>query len=347
VGEYAAGLDDLFADRAMVNWRADLDGLKGRDLDLAASFLRSWQEVGEEEARRLFLLAGSCAPNQPIPCELLEAAAGLDVAGCDEALALLTGLGLLEMEDPGAGPTIHPLLAEYARTLPGAGDEMLSRLAGALAPLASEANRTGLPAEFAPLRPHLEALAPAAEAAGVDEAGRLWNELGWHLDDVADYAGARAAYERALAIDEAAFGPQHPNVATDVNNLGWVLKALGDLAGARAAYERALAIDQRTYGSQHPNVARDVNNLGSVLQALGDLAGARAAYERALAIDQRTYGSQHPNVAIRVNNLGSVLQALGDLAGARAALERALAIFEAFDDPRAEIPRRFLEQIDA
>ncbi len=33
-------------------------------------------------------------------------------------------------------------------------------------------------------------------------------------------AGARVAFQRALAIDEAAYGPDHPAVATDVNNLG-------------------------------------------------------------------------------------------------------------------------------
>ena len=33
--------------------------------------------------------------------------------------------------------------------------------------------------------------------------------------------------ERALAIDEAAYGPGHPDVATDLNNLAMILRALG------------------------------------------------------------------------------------------------------------------------
>jgi len=52
------------------------------------------------------------------------------------------------------------------------------------------------------------------------------------LNDLGDLAGARAALERALGIDERVYGPDHPKVATSVNNLGSVLQDLGDLAGA-------------------------------------------------------------------------------------------------------------------
>jgi len=48
--------------------------------------------------------------------------------------------------------------------------------------------------------------------------------------------------ERALAIDEAAYDPDHPTVARDLNNLATILQDLGDLAGARPLQERALAI---------------------------------------------------------------------------------------------------------
>ena len=37
---------------------------------------------------------------------------------------------------------------------------------------------------------------------------------------------------RALAIDEHSFGPDHPNVATDLNNLAQLLKATNRLAEA-------------------------------------------------------------------------------------------------------------------
>jgi len=73
------------------------------------------------------------------------------------------------------------------------------------------------------------------------------------LKELGDLPGAKAAFERALKINEKAFGPDHPSVATDVNNLGTLLKELGDLPGAKAAYERALRIFQKLLGDDHPN----------------------------------------------------------------------------------------------
>ena len=50
------------------------------------------------------------------------------------------------------------------------------------------------------------------------------------------------AFERALAIDEAALGRDHPSVARDANNLAGVLKDMGDGFSAREALDWALSI---------------------------------------------------------------------------------------------------------
>jgi len=185
------------------------------------------------------------------------------------------------------------------------------------------------------LLPHALAAADHAETLDVasDSTGRLLNQTGLYLKGRAQFAEAKEMHERALAIGEATYGPDHPQVAIYVNNLGLVLQALGDLEGAKKMYERALAIDEATYGPDHPQVAIYVNNLGLVLQALGDLEGAKKMYERALAIGEATYGPDHPTVAIYVNNLGGVLQDIGDMEGAKKMYERALAIDEATYGP--------------
>jgi hypothetical protein len=117
LADYVAELDDVLPHRSMRAWREELGNPTGHDLDLATTFALSWEEIEDQAAQRLFLTAGYCAPNEPIPYELLEQAADLDRNTCGEALSYLTGLGLLMMEGPDTGPIIPPLLAEYARAL--------------------------------------------------------------------------------------------------------------------------------------------------------------------------------------------------------------------------------------
>lgn len=333
IDEYLLGLGKALDHPSMKNWKPELGSLTGHDLSLAQTFAQSWEQLQAPLARRVFIKAGYCAPNTPLPAPVLEAMleGDAETLALDEALADLLGLGLLK-----EGSAIHPLLAQFARGL----DEesaFLGEFSAALSVCANQTNRevdrTGNYSLYAPILPHVRAMAEASEAAKLEKAGSLWNSLGYHISGLADYAGAKAAYERALKIGEATYGLHHPTVAIRVNNLGGVLKDLGDLAGAKAAYERAIKISEATYGPDHPQVATSINNLGSVLQDLGDLVGAKTAYERALKIDEAAYGPDHPQVATGVNNLGGVLQDLGDLAGAKAAYERALKIWEAYLGP--------------
>ena len=66
---------------------------------------------------------------------------------------------------------------------------------------------------------------------------------------------AEPLMRRALAIDEASYGPDHPNVAIDLNNLAPLLQATNRLGEAEPLMRRALAIDEASYGPDHPNVA--------------------------------------------------------------------------------------------
>jgi tetratricopeptide (TPR) repeat protein len=138
------------------------------------------------------------------------------------------------------------------------------------------------------------------------EAGADVNNLGLVLMDLGNREGARTAFEHAVEIDEAVYGPYHPHVARDVNNLGNVLKEMGDLEGARDAYERALVIIETTLGPEHPNVAALINNLGVVLKDLGDLEGARAAFECAFAVFKRYLPPEHPHLVAVGSNVKSL-----------------------------------------
>jgi hypothetical protein len=62
-------------------------------------------------------------------------------------------------------------------------------------------------------------------------------------------------YQRALSIQEAALGPNHPNVAAALNNLADLLRQQGEHAEAKALMRRARAIHEATRGKAHPHTA--------------------------------------------------------------------------------------------
>jgi len=144
---------------------------------------------------------------------------------------------------------------------------------------------------WAVLLPHGLAATSLPGPTGQDAAA----DTAWLLDRAATYlqvhawpADARPLAERALAIDEAALGPDHPAVATDLNNLAWILRDLGLAGEARPLAERALAITEAALGPDHPTVAIRLNALALILRDLGLAGEARPLAERAAAITEAT-----------------------------------------------------------
>jgi hypothetical protein len=62
------------------------------------------------------------------------------------------------------------------------------------------------------------------------------------LQDTSGLPEAEPLMRRALAIDEASFGAEHPDVARDLNNLAQLLKATNRLPEAEPLLRRALKI---------------------------------------------------------------------------------------------------------
>ena len=123
----------------------------------------------------------------------------------------------------------------------------------------------GVAAVYDRLQPHALAAAEHAEARGVALEAVAWlNCIGFYRWMRADLAAAQAACERALVVDEKAFGPDHPHVMRDVNNLGSVLHDLGDLDKARKAYQRALTIFAKVLGPDHPQTQTVRGNLAAL-----------------------------------------------------------------------------------
>ena len=117
--------------------------------------------------------------------------------------------------------------------------------------------------QWAVLLPHVLAVTGYAEEVGESLTGQAALDTSWLLDRAAAYlqqvharfAEAKPLMERALRIDEASYGPDHPTVAIRLGNLAMILRDLGDPAGAKPLLERALRIDEASYGPDHPDVA--------------------------------------------------------------------------------------------
>ncbi len=324
-------------------------------LTVAKTFAVAIEEAAKIHiaAKPLILLAALFAP-EPIPLfvfsegrmqlgEPLESA--LAGSGLHEAVAALRAFALVDLEtivderDPSITTNamrLHRLVREVARSQGtdeehGKGRYVLLRTLAAVYPADVLNNPMTWPRARC-LDPMVLALVNV-EAEPSEDAelivAKLLNNLAIFRDDaLAAYTEARPLYERALAIHEKAFGPDHPDAATILNNLALLLQSQGDFAVARAFNERALAINENALGPDHPNTALSLNNLAFLLQAQGDFAAARPLSERALAIREKTLGPDHPDTATSLNNLAVLLESQGDFAAARPVYERALAIHE-------------------
>jgi tetratricopeptide (TPR) repeat protein len=247
----------------------------------------------------------------------------------------------------GSGPAARPPAARkgYGRWRRKAPEPAMDSLAVALRLLSAD-----VPAEvqvtlqawprWAVLLPHVLAATGHADHASsqpspavMTDVSRLLERAGTYLRMHVRLTDAKALQERALAIDETAYGPDHPNVAADLNNLAQVLRDLGQLQQARPLQERALAIDEAALGPDHPNVATHLNNLALIVRDLGHPEQARPLQERALGIDEAALGPDHPEVATRLNTLALIVHDLGQPEQARPLQERALGIDEAAYGP--------------
>ena len=72
----------------------------------------------------------------------------------------------------------------------------------------------------------------------------------------------KSLLERALAINEKHYGPDHWQVAATLGNLANAHGDLGDPRTMKSLLERALAIKEKHYGPDHYQVAITLTNLG-------------------------------------------------------------------------------------
>jgi tetratricopeptide (TPR) repeat protein len=308
---------------------------------VATTWLTSFQQLSASAQALLRRLAW-LSP-EPIPESLLEVAVPKgdgDTAQPIEAMDALVELdrfSLVSRSRQSDSFLLHRLVQEVGR-LWQRQDPATSQLEPALHWLAAAFQ--GNPQDVRswpvldPLAAHVQAVAGFADGVCLpDLSARLMNQLGLLLNGKAAYGEAVPLLRRALAIVEAALGPDHPAVAKLLNNLASLLQATNRLTEAEPLLRRALAIDEAAYGPDHPTVATRLNNLVQLLQATNCLSEAEPLMRRVVVIFEAAYGPEHPNLATSLNNLAQLLQATNRPAEAEPLLRRAPAIDEAAYGP--------------
>ncbi|MEJ2229312.1 MAG: tetratricopeptide repeat protein [Alphaproteobacteria bacterium] len=310
--------------------------------------IRTWWSGKRPQGYTVETLMGILCHLAPdaIPRDLVTADV-LDAMALREAVGVLKNVSLVKVEaQTQGGPllSVHQLVQMVMRARLAARGEAEAFAAKALAlvadafPHGEEANIVSNVRSWpacARLYPHAMAVLETAPESGemAEKTGLLCNQTGLYLQSRANYAEAEPFYRRVIAIGEASYGPDHPNVATALNNLAGLLKTTNRLAEAEPLLRRVIAIFEKAYGPDHPSLATALNNLAELLSATNRLAEAEPLYRRALAIHEASYGPDHPDVAIALNNLALFLNARNRLAEAEPLYRRALAIDEASYGP--------------
>jgi len=350
--------------RILERWRDDFSA--GRDLVRTSLCLIAASRRGLSEAELLDLLGDREEPLPRAHWTPFYLAAESALANRGGLLNfghayLQSAVEALWLGRPDAMPAFRQRLADYFSTIPEPADRKLDELPELLLHLEAwdalkdlltdiptflrlrdvrrmwDLHRYWLPLarHHDPARAYNHAIESWAAATRPDPvlSARLLNDVAVFHYERADHAGAEPLYRRALAMDEASYGPGHPNVAFRLSNLAALLQATNRLGEAEPLMRRALAIQEASYGPEHPAVATALNNLAQLLQATNRLAEAEPLMRRALTMDEASYGPEHPRVAIRLNSLAGLLWATNRLAEAEQLLRRALAMDEASYGP--------------
>ncbi|HEY3038931.1 MAG TPA: tetratricopeptide repeat protein, partial [Pyrinomonadaceae bacterium] len=141
--------------------------------------------------------------------------------------------------------------------------------------------------------------------------------------DKADYAAAKANYDKAIELDQ--------NAAVYYANLALALAGLNDWPGAREACQKAIDIEPENIDYRR-KLAGIYNAEGNDHLDKADYAAAKANYDKAIELD--------PNAAVYYANLALALAGLDDWPGAREACQKAIDI-----EPENSDYRRTLAEI--
>ena len=232
----------------------------------------TWQTTVDQlnAAQRALLNVLAWLAPEPIPVLMLENWSVEEVEATD-ALTELTSWSMARWTADKEAITVHRLVQEITRKGMSEQEKGVS-LESALAQIGASLPDPGWNEAgwrlWERLAPHVRVLLARLRNHVLEpKATQMMNELATWFSDRAEYTEAEPLLRRALAIQEKALGPDHPDVASGLNNLAVLHYAQGQYEKAAALYERALTIRERALGPDHPDVGTSLNDLAALYYA--------------------------------------------------------------------------------
>jgi CHAT domain-containing protein/tetratricopeptide (TPR) repeat protein len=139
---------------------------------------------------------------------------------------------------------------------------------------------------------------------------------------------AAGVSEQVLTMIEKVLGPDHPNVATQLEAVASAYGLLGRYADAEPLRKRAIAINERALGREHPSVALSLQGLGHLYRLQGRNDEAQPLLVRGLAIAEKSYGPDHPALTVYLAELAGLYRTQRRNAEVEPLLRRVLANLE-------------------
>jgi len=139
------------------------------------------------------------------------------------------------------------------------------------------------------------------------------------------YGLGESQYQRMIATDIDALGPNHPSVANDLNGLAQLYISSQKFSEAKPLLERALSIYSASYGNGNVLTINTKASLALVESQLQNLDAAARLYREALSNAQEALGPNSLETAKILNGMGYLNFQLGKYDIARSYYEWAIA----------------------
>jgi tetratricopeptide (TPR) repeat protein len=161
---------------------------------------------------------------------------------------------------------------------------------------------------------------------GDPRLGTTYHALGNLYLKEQDYEQAKQYFERALALEQKALGPESLEVADALYGLALSAQQGGDPMAAEIYCKRSAEIWSKVLGPTNPKLLNVLPDMALYANLSGDYRRGNEYYRKLVSLQEKVSGSNSPQVASQLNLLAQGLANLGDYGEAERYAQRAVDI---------------------